>query len=112
MNINSEGGIMPCQFAQDWVVGSVREMTLTEAVKALYQLDLMESKGMCSPDECEYTRICRGCRTKAWQADGDPMGEDLTCILRHDKERTLLREGAAAHAGTGTAPCVAPGSCG
>lgn len=113
MNINSEGGIMPCQFAQDWVVGNVREMTLTEAVQALYQLDLMESKGMCSPQECEYTRICRGCRTKAWQATGDPMGEDFTCILRRDKERTLLRgqqhHAARAHS---AAPCAAPGGCG
>jgi len=35
MNINSQGGIMPCQFAQDWVVGTIREMSFADATKAL-----------------------------------------------------------------------------
>ncbi len=113
MNINSEGGIMPCQFAQDWVVGNIREMSITEAVQALYRLDLQESKGACSPEECEYTHICRGCRTKAWQQFGDPFAEDTTCILRRDNERTLLRgESDARPAPHPAAPCAAPGGCG
>lgn len=113
MNINSEGGIMPCQFAQDWVVGNVREMSLTEAVQVLYQLDLTESKGACSPEECEYTRICRGCRTKAWQQFGDPFAEDTTCILRRDKERTLTsHEAMREPRPSPAAPCMAPGGCG
>ncbi len=113
MNINSEGGIMPCQFAQDWVVGNVREMSLTEAVQVLYQLDLQESKGACSPEECEYTRICRGCRTKAWQQFGDPFAEDTTCILRRDTERTLASHDAMREPRPSpAAPCMAPGGCG
>jgi len=115
MNINSEGGIMPCQFAQDWTVGNIREMTLTEATQELYKLDKEETKGICAPDACEYSRICRGCRTKAWQATGDAMFEDDTCLLMRlkkgegdgaeeaDYERTPLNAAA---------PCVAPGACG
>jgi len=115
MNINSEGGIMPCQFAQDWTIGTVREMTLTEATQELYKLDQQEAKGICAPENCEYSRICRGCRTKAWQATGDAMFEDDTCLLKRladgdggetadaDYERTPL---------SAAAPCVAPGACG
>ena len=50
MNINSEGGIMPCQFAQDWTIGSVREMSLQDAVCELYDLDQQEAEGVCAPE--------------------------------------------------------------
>jgi radical SAM protein with 4Fe4S-binding SPASM domain len=112
MNINSEGGIMPCQFAQDWTIGNVREMTLQEAVGALYELDKQESKGVCSPEECEYSRICRGCRAKAWQRTGDPMAEDVTCLLHAETDRSALVEQIdATPEFARSAPCAAPGSC-
>ncbi|MCE5202777.1 MAG: radical SAM protein [Coriobacteriales bacterium] len=110
MNINSEGGIMPCQFAQDWVVGNIREMSFAEATKALYQIDLQESKGQCAPENCAYSRICRGCRAKAWQRTGDYMAEDVTCILHPERARTIP---VTAKAGLSpSAPCAAPGGCG
>ncbi|MDO8964441.1 MAG: radical SAM protein [Coriobacteriia bacterium] len=113
MNINSEGGIMPCQFAQDWTIGSVREMTLQDAVSALYELDKQEAKGVCSPEACEYSRICRGCRAKAWQRTGDPMAEDVTCLLRADGDRSaLLAQIDAAPDFARSAPCSPPGACG
>lgn len=110
MNLNSEGGIMPCQFAQDWTVGNIRELSFAEATEALYQLDLIESEGQCAPEACEYSRICRGCRAKAWQREGNPMAEDTTCILHPEAARTIP-------VGTGTlnrskaAPCAVPGTC-
>jgi radical SAM protein with 4Fe4S-binding SPASM domain len=113
MNINSEGGIMPCQFAQDWTIGSIREMTLQEAVSELYRLDVQEAKGVCSPEACEYSRICRGCRAKAWQRTGDPMAEDVTCLLHADDDRSAVVEGiAAAPDFERSAPCGTPGACG
>jgi len=115
MNINSEGGIMPCQFAQDWTVGNIREMTLTEATQELYKLDKQEAKGICAPESCEYSRICRGCRTKAWQATGDAMFEDPTCLLKRLADGDGAAEGAADYTRTplsAAAPCVAPGACG
>jgi len=110
MNINSEGGIMPCQFAQDWVVGNIREMSFAEATNALYQIDLEESKGICAPENCEYSRICRGCRAKAWQREGDYMAEDLTCVLHPERARTIPVARTAGHAPS--APCAVPGGCG
>lgn len=112
MNINSEGGIMPCQFAQDWTIGNVRDMSLQDAVGELYKLDQQESKGVCSPEACEYSRICRGCRAKAWQRTGDAMAEDVTCLLHASGDRTAL----AAHIAetpefVRSAPCSAPGNC-
>ena len=113
MNINSEGGIMPCQFAQDWTTGSVREMTLQDAVAELYKLDVQESKGICSPEACEYSRICRGCRAKAWQRTGDPMAEDVTCLLHAEADRSALKERIEATPKFArSAPCSAPGACG
>jgi radical SAM protein with 4Fe4S-binding SPASM domain len=110
MNINSEGGIMPCQFAQDWVVGNIREMSLAEATAALYRIDLEESEGICAPVNCEYSRICRGCRAKAWQREGDYMAEDTTCILHPERARTIPVQRPAGH--SPSAPCAVPGGCG
>jgi radical SAM protein with 4Fe4S-binding SPASM domain len=112
MNINSEGGIMPCQFAQDWVIGNVRDMSLQDAVAALYELDVQESKGVCAPEACEYSRICRGCRAKAWQRTGDPMAEDVTCLLHAETDRSaLVGEIEAAPEFARSAPCATQGSC-
>ena len=112
MNINSEGGIMPCQFAQDWTIGNVREMPLQEAVAELYKLDVQESKGVCAPEACEYSRICRGCRAKAWQRTGDPMAEDVTCLLHAGGDRSALKEQIEATPEfSRSAPCSVPGSC-
>jgi radical SAM protein with 4Fe4S-binding SPASM domain len=93
MTVNSEGGVMPCQFAQDWTVGNIYEIGFAEATARLAELDAAVPEGICSPEVCQYSRICRGCRVKAWQrtgasfAGGNPMAEDITCILS-DSERT------------------------
>jgi radical SAM protein with 4Fe4S-binding SPASM domain len=112
MNINSEGGIMPCQFAQDWTVGNIREMSLDEAVKELYKFDTQDAKGWCSDAECEYSRICRGCRTKAFHEFDDPMGVDTTCILKSREGLDPYVALASAPSQSPAAPCCAPGGCG
>ena len=112
MNINSEGGIMPCQFAQDWTIGSIREMSLQDAVSELYKLDVQESKGVCAPEACEYSRICRGCRAKAWQRTGDAMAEDVTCLLHAEFDRSdLVAHIEATPEFDRSAPCSVPGVC-
>jgi len=110
MNLSSGGNIMPCQFAQDWTVGNIREMSFAEATEALYQIDLQESEGICAPENCEYSRICRGCRAKAWQREGDYMAEDLTCILHPERARTIPVQRLAGK--SPAAPCAVPGGCG
>jgi Fe-coproporphyrin III synthase len=113
MNINSAGGIMPCQFAQDWVIGDIAEMSLQDAVAELYKLDTQEAKGICAPDACEYSRICRGCRTKAWQRTGDAMAEDDTCLLHAaGGDRAALASRIAETPDfERIAPCAVPGVC-
>ncbi|MCL2606932.1 MAG: radical SAM protein, partial [Coriobacteriia bacterium] len=66
MTINSTGGIMPCQFAQDWTLGNIYELSFAEATQRLSQLDDAVIDGQCSVDACAYSRACRGCRVKAW----------------------------------------------
>lgn len=108
MTVNSEGGVMACQFAQDWTVGNIRDISFAEATKRLFEIDGQESKGQCAPDKCDYSRICRGCRVKAWQRTGDTMEEDITCIL-HPTEREIpadIKEKFSIN----VAPCQ--GSCG
>jgi radical SAM protein with 4Fe4S-binding SPASM domain len=115
MNINSEGGIMPCQFAQDWTVGNIREMTLAQAVEKLYEFDRTDAKGWCSDAECEYSRICRGCRTKAFHEFGDPLGADTTCLLKSGadaEKRDLAGVAAFDPSASPASPCCAPGGCG
>lgn len=107
MSVNSEGGIMACQFAQDWTVGNIRDISIAEATRRLAEIDDQESKGQCAPDACEYSRICRGCRVKAWQRTGDTMAEDITCILHEGEERTIPE--SVKHI-TNAAPCQ--GACG
>jgi radical SAM protein with 4Fe4S-binding SPASM domain len=89
MTINSSGGVMPCQFAQDWTVGNIHEISFSEATARLFELDGQDSTGQCAPEACDYSRICRGCRVKAWQSSGKPFVEDTSCILDADAERTL-----------------------
>lgn len=102
MNINSEGGIMPCQFAQDWTIGNVRDLPVQVAVEHLYGLRQHEITGKCGA--CDYLSICYGCRTKSWHAEGDPFCEDPTCMLDENFERSekLVRMAQ---------PCCAPSGC-
>lgn len=95
MNINSEGDILPCSFAQDYRVGNVREMSLSDAVRILFEIGETPVEGRCAT--CDYARICRGCRTKAWHASRDICGEDPTCMLAEigDHVPTCAEEVAA-----------------
>jgi MoaA/NifB/PqqE/SkfB family radical SAM enzyme len=111
MNINSEGGIMPCQFAQDWTIGNVREMTIDEATRELFTLADQEPKGACADSSCEYSLICRGCRTKAYHEFGDPFAEDTTCML-HPADTRDEKCAAISISESPAAPCCGPGACG
>lgn len=108
MTINSQGGVMACQFAQDWTVGNIRDISVREATERLGKIDTMESKGICAPENCDYSSICRGCRVKAWQRTGDPMAEDITCLLHEGSERRFPPE--IAEKINRPAPCQ--GGCG
>lgn len=107
MTINSEGGVMACQFAQDWTFGNIRDISLAEATRRLGEINDAESEGQCAPEACDYSAICRGCRVKAWQRTQNPMAEDISCILHPGEERTIP---VGVGAGAKVAPCA--GNCG
>lgn len=103
---------MPCQFAQDWTIGNIRDMSLADAVAALYEFDQADAKGWCSDEECEYSRVCRGCRTKAFHEFGDPLGVDTTCILKSRDAGAPEVPAVFDPSASPSSPCCAPGGCG
>jgi hypothetical protein len=67
---------------------------------------------VCAPEACEYSRICRGCRAKAWQRTADPMAEDVTCLLHTEFDRSaLVGQIDATPDFDRAAPCSVPGVC-
>ena len=69
-------------------------------------------QGRVRPEACDYSRICRGCRAKAWQRTGDPMAEDVTCLLHAETDRSeLVAHIEATPEFQRSAPCSVPGSC-
>lgn len=111
MNINSVGGIMACQFAQDYTVGNIRDISLPDAVAKLFELGRSDSKGACSASECAYHDICRGCRTKAWHQFQDVLAEDTTCMLRQGDDREPLAEAIGSAPASKAMPCGPLGGC-
>lgn len=79
MGIDSEGNVLPCSFLQDYHVGNIREISLTEAFARLLPLGQEPVSGKCST--CKYSQLCRGCRAKAFHATGNIYGEDFSCLL-------------------------------
>ncbi len=79
MTINAKGDIMPCSFMQDHSVGNVRDVSLAEAARTLFDLGKQEVTGSCAA--CEFVKICRGCRAKALCGSGDILGEDPACVM-------------------------------
>ena len=95
MNINSEGGIMPCQFAQDWTIGNVREMSLPDAVTELYKLEA-GVQGRLRPRGVRVLAHLPRLPHQGVAAHRRLLAEDVTCLLRPGGDRAGL---AAAIAG-------------
>ena len=88
LNIDPEGNIYPCQFAQleNLKVGSLREGYLatiwndpSNKVLADLRSKVDKLKGKCG--KCVHRRICTGgCRIRAYFESGDLWSEDPMCI--------------------------------
>ncbi|MGB7053792.1 MAG: SPASM domain-containing protein, partial [bacterium] len=83
--IKPDGAVWPCPFVEI-SCGNVRENAFNEIwaeSEILNQLRKREwsLKGQCG--ECEYRRLCGGCRGRAWAATGDYLAEDPCCFI-HD----------------------------
>ena len=84
--IKPDGAVWPCPFVEI-SCGNIREDSfkrIWSESEILNQLRNRESllKGQCG--ECEYRRLCGGCRGRAWAATGDYLAEDPCCFI-HDK---------------------------
>ena len=81
--ISSTGKVYPCGFLEV-ECGDAR----TENFRKLWQesgvfnrlRDLTQYKGKCG--ECEYLRVCGGCRARAYAAWGDYLKEEPDCVYQ------------------------------
>ena len=83
--IKPDGAVWPCPFIE-LSCGNIRESSFGEIwckSEILNQLRNRELslKGQCG--DCEYRRLCGGCRGRAWAATGDYLAEDSCCFI-HD----------------------------
>jgi radical SAM protein with 4Fe4S-binding SPASM domain len=81
--IKPNGEVWPCPFIEI-SCGNVRETPFAQmwATSPIFK-DLREReqrlKGRCG--ECEYRRLCGGCRGRSWAVTGDYLAEDPSCFI-------------------------------
>jgi radical SAM protein with 4Fe4S-binding SPASM domain len=81
--IKPDGELWPCPFIEV-ECGNVRDTsvaTILNTSPVLKDLQNRERllKGRCG--ECEYRRLCGGCRGRAWATTGDYLAEDPSCFI-------------------------------
>jgi radical SAM protein with 4Fe4S-binding SPASM domain len=86
--IKPNGEVWPCPFIEV-NCGNVRDLPFAEiwADSPIFK-DLRERekrlKGRCG--ECQYRRLCGGCRGRAWATTGDYLAEDPSCFIHSTEE--------------------------
>ncbi len=91
--ITPEGKVTPCPYLPA-VAGDLGEDDFGEIWRAstLFRaLRTGELGGKCG--RCEYREICGGCRARAYAADGDFLGPDLSCAYEPEGWREPVRPG-------------------
>lgn len=90
-NVDPQGNVHPCQFWQDYTVGNVRELPFSkiwtsddELMVKLREKD-QHVKGKCG--DCDYKKLCGGCRIRARAVHGDLWAEDPACYLNDEERR-------------------------
>jgi radical SAM protein with 4Fe4S-binding SPASM domain len=81
--IKPNGEVWPCPFVEV-SCGNVRETpfsTIWTESPVFADLRAREERlqGQCG--ECEYRRLCGGCRGRAWATTGDYLAEDPSCFI-------------------------------
>jgi len=77
--VTPEGGVTACPYIED-EVGSVREQSFADiwqTAPMFEELRQPQLEGRCG--DCEYTKLCGGCRARPLARDGNLMGEDFIC---------------------------------
>jgi radical SAM protein with 4Fe4S-binding SPASM domain len=84
--IKPNGDVWPCPFIEERC-GNVRETPFQQiwASSPVFE-DLRKREtrlsGRCG--ECEYRRLCGGCRGRTWALTGDYLKEDPSCFIHAD----------------------------
>jgi radical SAM protein with 4Fe4S-binding SPASM domain len=81
--VKPNGDVWPCPFIEV-SCGNVRETpfsTIWATAPVLHNLRHREQllKGQCG--ECQYRKLCGGCRGRAWAISGDYLAEDPSCFI-------------------------------
>ena len=81
--VKPDGEVWPCPFVEV-SCGNVRETpfsTIWATSPVFADLRARETRlhGQCG--ECQYRRLCGGCRGRAWATTGDYLAEDRTCFV-------------------------------
>jgi len=81
--VKPDGEVWPCPFVEV-SCGNVRQApfsTIWATSPVLADLRARETRlhGQCG--ECQYRRLCGGCRGRAWATTGDYLAEDHTCFV-------------------------------
>ncbi|MBT5037916.1 MAG: SPASM domain-containing protein, partial [Rhodospirillaceae bacterium] len=77
--VTPEGELTACPYMEE-SVGSLRSddfLTLWRDAAQFQQLRTPALEGRCG--ECEYAKLCGGCRARPLARDGELMGEDFLC---------------------------------
>jgi radical SAM protein with 4Fe4S-binding SPASM domain len=78
--IGAEGTVQPCGYFQV-DCGNVRLQDFGDIWRNSPALQLIRRRetftGKCG--QCEYLRVCGGCRARAYEATGDPLAADPLC---------------------------------
>jgi radical SAM protein with 4Fe4S-binding SPASM domain len=86
--VKPDGEVWPCPFVEV-SCGNVRQApfsTIWSTSPVFADLRARESRlhGQCG--ECQYRRLCGGCRGRAWATTGDYLAEDRTCFIHTNGE--------------------------
>ena len=86
--VSHTGQVQPCGYL-DLDCGQVREMDFGEIYRTspifLELRDRSLYKGKCG--QCEYFRVCGGCRARAFEATGDYLAEEPLCLYQPGREQ-------------------------
>ncbi len=80
--VTPEGEVTACPYIEE-SVGSVRRQSFAdiwESAAMFRELREPRLEGRCG--DCEYQRVCGGCRARPFARDGKLMGEDFLCAYQ------------------------------
>lgn len=80
--IQPNGDITPCMFLPQWIVGNLREESLEDIWGRMVTQSCFSDRESLEDNcrRCSFRYVCGGCRARAINYLGRPMGPDPGCI--------------------------------